>query len=100
MKQDYNKAKENYELLAKQNNSDALYKLGLLYEKGQGVEQDYNKALYNLGNLYELSAQQNNSNALYSLVNLYAHGHGVKQDNNKAKKYYELSSKKDNSYIK
>ncbi|KAK8840589.1 hypothetical protein M9Y10_030800 [Tritrichomonas musculus] len=92
-KQDYNKAKEYYELSAQQNDSLALNILGLLYKNGFGVKQDYNKAK----EYYELSAQQNNSDALNNLGHLYYNGHGVKQDYNKAKEYYELSAQQNNS---
>ncbi|KAK8836320.1 hypothetical protein M9Y10_039655 [Tritrichomonas musculus] len=93
VKQDYDKAKEYYELSAKQNNSDAFNNLGELYEKGYGVKQDYNKAK----EYYELSAKQNNSDAFNNLGELYFNGYGVKQDYNKAIKYYELSAKQNNS---
>ena len=35
---------EEWELLAKQGIAEAQYNLGLMYEKGQGVEQDYVEA--------------------------------------------------------
>ncbi|KAK8838101.1 hypothetical protein M9Y10_036053 [Tritrichomonas musculus] len=93
VKQDYNKAKEYYELSAQRNNSDAFINLGNLYANGYGVEQDYNKAI----KYYELSAQRNNLDAFNNLGNLYKNGYGVKQDYNKAKEYYELSAQRNNS---
>ena len=57
VEQNYNKAKEYFELSAKQNNSNALLYLGIIYAEGLGVEQNYNKAK----EYYELSANQNNS---------------------------------------
>ena len=93
VKQDYNKARECYELSAKQNNSDALNSLGILYQNGYGVEQDYKKAR----EYYELSIKQNNSDALSNLGYLYRKGYGVEQDYKKAKEYYELSIMQNNS---
>ena len=63
VKQDYNKAKEYYELSAQQKNSSAFFYLGNLYYNGYGVKQDYNKAK----EYFELSAQQNNSDAFIYL---------------------------------
>ena len=58
---DYSKAKEYYELAAKQNNSKALFKLGLFHEEGKGVQKNYYKSI----EYYELSAKQNNPKALF-----------------------------------
>jgi TPR repeat protein len=35
---------EEWKLLAKQGHAEAQYNLGLMYEKGQGIEQDYVEA--------------------------------------------------------
>ncbi|KAK8842215.1 hypothetical protein M9Y10_026446 [Tritrichomonas musculus] len=93
VERNYSKAKEYYELSAKQNNSSALFNLGSLYANGHGVEQNYSKAK----EYYELSAKQNNSYALVNLGNLYYNGHGVEQNYSQAKEYYELSAKQNNS---
>ena len=53
---------------------------GFLYNKGYGVEQDYDMArLY-----YELVANQGNAEAQYNLGVLYDNGYGVEEDNENA----------------
>lgn len=52
------------------NNSYALLSLGLLYEKGLGVEQNYLTALQ----YYTLSSKLNNSEAFFYLATLYSTG--------------------------
>ena len=90
---DYYKAKFYYEKASKQNNSEAIFKIGLLYANGYGVKQSYEKAK----EYYEISAKQNNSDALFNLGVLYEEGQGVDQDYCKALEYYERSSIECNS---
>ena len=93
-KLNYLKAREYYELSAKEENSDSLTRLGDLYYDGLGLMKNYNKAK----EYYEMAAHLNNSIALCKLGDLYFNGHGIKQDYLKAKKYYELAAKQNNSY--
>ena len=44
-----------------------------MYEKGQGVTQDYNKAF----EMYELAAKQGLASAQYNLGRMYYYGKGV-----------------------
>ena len=67
VKEDFEKAREYFQLSAKQNNSDALCFLGKVYEEGLGVPKDHLKAKY----YYELAAKQNNSYACVYLASLY-----------------------------
>ncbi|WP_052122847.1 SEL1-like repeat protein [Gallibacterium anatis] len=97
---DRNKPLNTLELAAKpclaaenSNNSEVQWRLGILYDWGKGVPQDYQKAKY----YYELSANQGNSTAQVSLGMLYQSGLGVSQDYQKAKYYYELSANQGNS---
>lgn len=46
-KPDYLEARRWFEKAAAGNNGEAYYHLAALYEKGLGVEQNYNKAVYN-----------------------------------------------------
>ena len=64
------------------------YNLGLLYQEGKGVRQDYSKAI----EWYEKSANQGYSDAQYNLGLLYQEGKGVRQDYPKAIKWYEKSA--------
>lgn len=44
-KGDYQTAKTIFEDLASKNNVDAQFNLGLMYDNGEGVKQDYFKAI-------------------------------------------------------
>lgn len=56
------------------------YRIGKMYEVGQGTEQSYGEA----ADWYDLSAMKGNRYALYSLGMLYMRGQGVIQDFKKA----------------
>ena len=58
----------------------AQYKLGVMYEFGEGVEKDYKKAF----ELYEKAANQGHSIAQNNLGLFYYHGRGVNKDKKKA----------------
>ena len=64
--------------------------LGMHYEKGWGIEQSYENALY----YYELAAQQGNPEALYYIGDLYACGTGVTKSDDEAYKFYRLSAER------
>ncbi len=67
--------------------------LGTYYEEGNGVRQDYEKALY----WYRKSANQNNSEGQLQLGILYYDGNGVRQDYKKAIYWYQKSANQNNS---
>jgi TPR repeat protein len=56
--------------------SYALRGIGLLYEHGDGVEQDYQTAL----NYYQDAAKEHNKAAYYNIAFIYYYGKGVKKD--------------------
>ena len=91
--QNFTKAFELYEQLAKQGNIDAQFYLGLMYYNGQGVKQDFSYAVY----WYEESAIQGHAEAQFNLGVMYDCGLGVKQDYKKARELYEESAKQGNS---
>lgn len=64
--------KNNFKKAASKGNTEAQYKLGLMYY----FEQDYAKAK----TLFEKAAAQNNYHAQEHLGNLYWYGFGVKKD--------------------
>ena len=68
------------------NNGDmkACSSLGNLYDKGKGVEQNYQKAFQ----LYQKACDGGDSEGCYNLGVLYENGYGVKKDNAIAKEYY------------
>ena len=61
---------------AEQGNSSAQLNLGLMYDEGQGVLQDYKEAV----KWYRLAAEQGYSKAQYNLGLMYYKGLGVPQD--------------------
>lgn len=69
---------------AAQGNVEAMYALGERYYEGDGVEQDYGKAL----ELFKKLVDKNDDNGLYMLGKCYFNGYGVKKDRNKADKCF------------
>ena len=72
------------EIAAELGDSDAQRNLGLLYEEGKGVRQDYQTAK----KWYEKAAKQKNGGAQFLLGNLYENGNGVRQNYAQAKEYF------------
>ena len=69
--------------------SKALYMIGVIYEKGQGVELDYAEA----AQWYRKAADKGYSSAQYRLGRLYERGLGVEQSRDEAIKLYKKSAK-------
>jgi len=90
---DISKDIEQLKNLAEQGNAFAQFNLGLAYEKGQGVKQDYKQAI----EWYTKSAEQGNAFAQFNLGTLYYFGQGVKQDFNKAIEWYTKSAEQGNA---
>jgi len=63
------------------------YALGALYEKGQGVKQDYAEAR----KWYDMAAENGAALACVSLARLHENGLGVAKDNVEAYKWYSLA---------
>jgi len=63
------------------------YALGALYEKGQGMKQDYAEAL----KWYGMAAENGAALACASLASLHESGRGVPKDNVEAYKWYSLA---------
>jgi uncharacterized protein len=72
---------------ADQGNAGAEFNLGLAYMKGQGVPQDYVKAVY----WYQMAADQGNAGAEFNLGLAYMNGQDVPQDYAEAYKWVELA---------
>ncbi len=102
-KQDYAKAAEWYEKAVAHRNAQAQWKrdslgkwrlancearLGYMYDEGQGVRQDYNKAK----EWYEKAADLGSEWAMNNLGAMYHDGKGVRQDYSKARELYERSA--------
>ena len=74
--------------LAETGDSSAQLSLGLMYEFGQGVLQDYAEAV----KWYRLAAEQGEVDAQFNLGGLYESGQGVLQDYKEAVKWWRLAA--------
>jgi hypothetical protein len=81
----FNEAIPLFRQAAATQNIEALYYLGLMYEKGFGVTPDFIEAR----RLYEKGASGGNAAAMARLGSLYEHGYGVPKDYEMAKQLYE-----------
>ena len=81
---------------ADRGNATSMANLGLLYEKGFGVAQDYAKAR----EWYEKAAAEGNEIAMGYLGLLYEKGFGVAQDFDKAREWYEKAAEKGDTSAK
>src|SRR5437773_1951976 len=79
---------------AAQGNAWAQHNLGVLYDNGRGVLQDYVKAR----GWYEKAAAQGNAWAQHNLGVLYDNGRGVLQDYVKARGWYEKAAAQGNAW--
>ena len=73
---DYKAAFEIWKPLAEKGNSTAQFNLGLMYDKGDGVRQNFPKAV----RWYRLAAKQGNVSAQFNLGLMYYKGEGVARD--------------------
>jgi TPR repeat protein len=74
--------------LAEQGDASAQYALGIAYDQGLGVAQDYKTAV----KWYTLAAEQGYADAQYNLGNMYSKGLRVAHDYKTAIKWYTLSA--------
>ena len=74
--------------MAEAGNADAQNNLGVMYEKGTGVAQDYAAAV----SWYRKAADQGYAAAQYNLGVMYANGTGVAQDYVQAHKWLNLGA--------
>ena len=70
---------------AEQGNAVSQFNLGLMYDTGQGVTQDYQEAV----RWYRLAAAQGHADAQFNLAVMYAHGYGIAQDYRQAVRLYQ-----------
>ena len=77
-----------FRLAALQGYAPAQYNLGLMYDKGQGVPQDYAEAV----KWFRLAAQKGIASEQNNLGTMYANGQGVPQDVVKAHLWFNLAS--------
>lgn len=80
---------ERYRQGAEQGDDESQLKLGLMYESGQGVEQNDEQALY----WYRKAAEQENAAAQWLLAGMYEYGRGVIPNIEEAVSWYRQSAK-------
>lgn len=74
--QEWVKAVESCTIATEYGSADAHVMLGKMYEKGQGVPQDFKAAV----DLYLRASRQGLSTGQINLARMYANGRGVNQD--------------------
>ena len=79
---------EEYRKAAAQGDANAQYNLGVMYDNGDGVTQDYQTAL----KWYRKAAAQGDATAQYALGVMYDNGNGVTQDYQKALEWYRKAA--------
>jgi TPR repeat protein len=89
---DYATALREWRPLAEQGNAGAQYNVGVMYDNGQGVPQNYKAAI----KWYRMSAEQGNMFAQYNLGNKYYHGKGITQDYKEAVSWYRKAAEQGN----
>lgn len=89
---DYACALRELQPLAEQGDANAQNRLGVMYDYGQGVQQDYEEA----AKWYRKAAEQGNDNAQNNLAFLYAKGQGVQQDYTEAVKWWRKAAEQGN----
>lgn len=73
-----------YEMAAEHNDPNAMNNLGLMYKNGEGVKQEYKKAI----SLLKQSSNLNNKYALSNLAYMHLFGQGTEKNPNKAIELY------------
>jgi TPR repeat protein len=89
----YAEAVEWYRKAADQGNAKGQFKLGTMYEDGQGVYQDYIEA----AKLYRKAADQGDASAQYNLGLFYTDSRGVLQDYAEAAKWFRKAAEQGDS---
>jgi uncharacterized protein len=80
--------------LAEQGNAIAQSALGFMYDRGQGVPQDYPQAAA----WYRKAAEQGNANAQGNLGSIYLYGRSVPQDYAQAAAWYRKAAEQGDSF--
>ena len=89
-KGNYVQAIELLRPLAAKGDAVAQFNLGLMYDNGEGVTQDYKEAV----KWYLLAAEQGSASAQYNLGVMYDNGEGVTQDYVRAHMWFNLVTSK------
>ena len=90
---EFNKAAVLLRPVAEQGDAQAQIYMGLLYERGKGVPQDYAESV----KWYRLAAEQGKADAQYYLGNMYRNGNGVPQNGAEAVIWYRKAAEQGKS---
>ncbi len=82
--------------LAEQGYAEAQFNLGVMYDNGRGVPQDYKEAV----KWYTKAAEQGLAEAQYNMGVMYADGEGVAEDYVEAYKWWNLAAAQGNEDAK
>jgi TPR repeat protein len=82
-----------YQQLADQGHAKAQFNLGVMYDRGQHVVQDYAQAVF----WYQKAAEQGNANAQYNLALKYQMGQGIAKDDTQAAYWYRKAAEEGNA---
>ena len=77
-------AYDEFRVLALNGDASAQYRLGVMYEKGQGIPQDDSQAAV----WYLKAAIQDDSRAQFAIAEMYAKGQGVQKNEKQALMWY------------
>jgi hypothetical protein len=93
IRKDYATAIKQYRPLAERGNAEAQYRIGRMYEFGQGVPQDKAQGIAWI----RKAAAQNHADAQQELGFIYASGDGVKQDDAQAVEWFRKAAMQGNA---
>ena len=85
---DYATAATLWRQLADQGDVTAQYRIGIMYNNGEGVPQNYTEA----ARWFRLAAEQGNAKAQFLLGFLYAAGNGVALDDTEAARWFRRAA--------
>jgi hypothetical protein len=85
-----------YRIAAEQGDVDAQFNLGFAYDEGEGVIQNYEKAIF----WYLKAAKQGDIVAQFNLGCIYNEGRGVARDYKQAKFWYQKAVEQDHEEAK
>lgn len=85
---DFDTAAREFQSLAQAGDAVGQYYLGLLYEEGQGLPQDYEQAVH----WYKKAVAQGNVDASYALGQLFSKGKHVPRDLTRAYLWFDLAA--------
>ncbi|MDH5586745.1 MAG: sel1 repeat family protein [Nitrospirota bacterium] len=92
LREDYARALEEWQPLAKAGDAEAQNMLGYMYRYGQGIPQDFEQARQ----WYRLAADQGHARAQNNLGAMYRQGLGVPQNFEEALRWFRRSAEQGN----